>query len=100
MQVSRAMGYGTIRQVRSTSNTNCKILRMFRSLFHSCHGFTNNFYEDTTTAYATGWKEAIDPKMAEREYVYHSAAELQGSFQLNKLYISAQQNSQLIETLF
>ncbi|VDM45381.1 unnamed protein product [Toxocara canis] len=77
-KVSRMMGYGIVRQVRSITNRNCGVVKQFEGFFNACDGYTRRKLEDTTAAYNVGWNEVIDVSKAKPQYIYHSEEALQG----------------------
>uniref|UniRef100_A0A0N5AZ61 PLAT domain-containing protein n=1 Tax=Syphacia muris TaxID=451379 RepID=A0A0N5AZ61_9BILA len=77
VKVSRLMGYGILRQIRSVPNRNCKVSSLFAKHFDACEGYTQKRYEDNMQAYDRSWKQ--QPNYKPYEYVYRSETELQGS---------------------
>ncbi|KAK0419710.1 hypothetical protein QR680_014281 [Steinernema hermaphroditum] len=76
-KTSRLMGYGTIRQIRSQYNRNCKIVTGFQQIFDHCQGKTGESYEDKDS-YKRGWRRTIDRSSADLEYFHRSTKELMG----------------------
>ncbi|CAJ0562445.1 unnamed protein product, partial [Mesorhabditis spiculigera] len=85
-KVSRAMGYGTVRQVRSFSNVNCKFAdQRVAKYFNGCEGVTDKKYEVTVGGYTPGWGEIlanVTDDMRNNDslvpYIYRTAEELEG----------------------
>uniref|UniRef100_A0A914EK68 Polycystic kidney disease 2-like 1 protein n=1 Tax=Acrobeloides nanus TaxID=290746 RepID=A0A914EK68_9BILA len=77
-KVSRTMGIGMIRQVRSVNNKNCDVLNDFERYFDTCIGYTHKRYEDTTPAYSPSWAYSINASEARYEYTYRTQANLSG----------------------
>ncbi|KAH7726148.1 Protein LOV-1 [Aphelenchoides avenae] len=77
-KVSRSMGIGMMRQVRSKRDVNCHIFDSFQQMFSSCVGPTRRKYEDNTPAYTIGWKEPTNASDTLPEFVYKSSEELNG----------------------
>uniref|UniRef100_A0A914ZMK6 Uncharacterized protein n=1 Tax=Parascaris univalens TaxID=6257 RepID=A0A914ZMK6_PARUN len=78
-KVSRTMGYGILRQVRSVPNRNCGLVEKLMGYFNACEGYTSGRFEDNTPAYSFGWKSATDINNAQPQYIYHSQEALQGT---------------------
>uniref|UniRef100_F1KR83 Location of vulva defective 1 n=1 Tax=Ascaris suum TaxID=6253 RepID=F1KR83_ASCSU len=78
-KVSRTMGYGILRQVRSVPNRNCGLVEKLAGYFNACEGYTRERFEDNTPAYSVGWKSAVDINDAQPQYIYYSQEALQGT---------------------
>ncbi|TKR75750.1 hypothetical protein L596_016995 [Steinernema carpocapsae] len=78
-KASRRMGFGTIRQIRSKYDTNCKVVPGFETVFDKCKGYSQYHYEDTDS-FDVGWWNVVNHSDANPEYIYRTPEELQGSW--------------------
>ncbi|PIO62516.1 hypothetical protein TELCIR_15922 [Teladorsagia circumcincta] len=78
-KVSREMGIGHIRQVRSIPLKECNTERQLGQYFHNCSTDFSPGNEDFTPQYAAGWKkyEATPDSSPPPEYRYQTSNELQ-----------------------
>ncbi|PAV64070.1 hypothetical protein WR25_01924 [Diploscapter pachys] len=81
-KVSRAMGIGTIRQVRSIENGNCRVEDPFVPYFDGCEGDVNGkSNEDRRSQMAPGWiLYTGNGSDLREEYTYKDGRELQRFF--------------------
>ncbi|GMR47701.1 hypothetical protein PMAYCL1PPCAC_17896, partial [Pristionchus mayeri] len=80
-KASRSMGYGIVRQVRTTPGFNCTISGKACDYYERREIVMDIRYEDTTEAYTVGWAEPTtkNSNFTRQEYTYRSAKELEGS---------------------
>nr|CDJ83689.1 Lipoxygenase and Polycystin cation channel domain containing protein [Haemonchus contortus] len=78
-KVSREMGIGHIRQIRSLPMKECDVEPQLRQYFQNCSADISSSNEDRTPQYAAGWKKynATADSSPPAEYRYQTAEELQ-----------------------
>ncbi|XGW25699.1 hypothetical protein V3C99_006813 [Haemonchus contortus] len=78
-KVSREMGIGHIRQIRSLPMKECDVEPQLRQYFQNCYADISSSNEDRTPQYAAGWKKynATSDSSPPAEYRYQTAEELQ-----------------------
>ncbi|UMM16237.1 hypothetical protein L5515_013337 [Caenorhabditis briggsae] len=80
-KVSRSMGIGTVRQVRTKKSAQCEVVKQFKDYINNCGEELTEDNEETTLYMQPGWTvlETENGTDATDEYTYKTAKELSTS---------------------
>uniref|UniRef100_A0A1I7UCH3 PLAT domain-containing protein n=1 Tax=Caenorhabditis tropicalis TaxID=1561998 RepID=A0A1I7UCH3_9PELO len=75
-KVSRSMGIGTIRQVRTKKSAQCEVVKQFKNYINNCGEELTDDNEETTLYMEPGWTELENGTDPIAEYTYMTAKQL------------------------